>query len=337
MLFENAYQENRSLSDATRYVANQLFSKYGLVIVDGNEDTLKEQFIPFAEMEFSEKRSYQDVEETSRRLEKLGYKKQVQPRELNLFYLYEGKRERIIEREGVFFVNNTPIEFSYDEIITELYKHPIRFSPNALLRPLYQEVILPNICYIGGGGELAYWLQLKDYFKNVKVPFPILILRNSLLLISKRQTEKLKRLDVNIESLFSPRQELENNHTLKLSDIEIDLSPQRDHLKEQFKALYDLAKKTDRSFIGAVAAQEKKQLNGLDKLEKRLLKAERRRLVDEVNRLSILHEQLFPNGSLQERQKNFSEFYIEYDENLLRAIKKAIEPLSEGFTILELP
>jgi bacillithiol biosynthesis cysteine-adding enzyme BshC len=336
-LFEKAYLQKWTLSDATRFVANELFSKYGLVIVDGNDTSLKEQFIPFVEKEFSEKRSYNDVEETTNRLEKLGYNKQVQPREINLFYLNGGKRERIIEREGIYYVNNTSIEFSSNEIIEELHKHPIRFSPNALLRPLYQEVILPNICYIGGGGELAYWLQLKDYFNNVNVTFPILLLRNSLLLISKRQKEKLKRLDVSIESLFNSRNDLENIHTLKLSEINIDFSPQRDHLKEQFKALYDLARKTDRSFIGAVAAQEKKQLNGLDKLEKRLLKAEKRRLVDEINRLSLIQGQLFPNESLQERTKNFSEFYIEYDEDLMNTLKGAIEPLTEGFTILELP
>jgi bacillithiol biosynthesis cysteine-adding enzyme BshC len=335
-LFEKAYLQDRSLASATRFIANELFSKFGLVIVDGNDATLKEQFIPYAEREFSEKRSFQDVEETTSRLEGLGYKKQVHPREINLFFLNEGKRERIIERDGTFFVNNTQIEFSYDKIIDELNKHPIRFSPNALLRPLYQEVILPNVCYIGGGGELAYWLQLKDYFKNVNVPFPILLLRNSLLLISKRQVEKLKKFDLDIESLFCSMHELQKTHTLKLSEIEIDFTPQRNHLKEQFKALYELAEQTDRSFIGAVAAQEKKQLNGLDKLEKRLLKAEKRRLVDEIDRLSLLHEQLFPHESLQERTRNFSEFYIEYGENLLDNLKEAIEPLSDGFTILEI-
>jgi bacillithiol biosynthesis cysteine-adding enzyme BshC len=335
-LFKKAYLQNRSLSSATRIVANELFSKYGLVIIDGNDNTLKKQFIPYAEKEFSEKRSFQDVEETTSKLEGLGYKKQVHPREINLFYLNDGKRERIIKREGTFFVNNTPIEFSYDEIIEELNMHPFRFSPNALLRPLYQEVILPNICYIGGGGEMAYWLQLKDYFRNLNVPFPILLLRNSLLLITKRQIEKLKKLDVDIESLFSSRHELQNKHTLKLSKLDIDLSPQKNHLKEQFKDLYELANKTDRSFIGAVAAQEKKQLNGLDKLEKRLLKAEKRRLVEEIDRLSIIHEQLFPNESLQERNKNFTEFYIEYGENLMDTLKDAIEPLTGEFTILEL-
>ena len=60
------------------------------------------------------------------------------------------------------------------------------------MRPLYQEVILPNLCYIGGGGELAYWFQLKHYFDKVEVPFPILLLRNSVLIQSEKQYKKLK-------------------------------------------------------------------------------------------------------------------------------------------------
>jgi bacillithiol biosynthesis cysteine-adding enzyme BshC len=336
-LFEKAYQNNSTLADATRYIANKLFSRFGLVIVDGNDEVLKEEFIPYAEMEFSERRSFNDVEETTGRLEELGYKKQVHPREINLFYLKDGIRERIIERKGKYHVNNTPMEFTNDEIIDELHRYPTRFSPNALLRPLYQEVILPNICYIGGGGELAYWLQLRDYFENVKVPFPILLLRNSLLLVTKRQNQKLDKLKANIEWLFNNRHELENKYTQKISGIEIDLSPQRGFLEQQFKDLYDLAGKTDRSFIGAVAAQEKKQLNGLDKLEKRLLKAEKRRLKDEIGRLISLQEQLFPGGSLQERKMNFSEFYIDYGDELLEILKDSIEPLNDGFLILELP
>ena len=163
-----------------------------------------------------------------------------------------------------------------------------------MLRPLYQEVILPNLCYVGGGGELAYWFQLQDYFKKVEVVFPILLLRNSVLLVPDRLSEKLHKLEVEVSDLFLKQHELTTKHTKKISDIAIDFSSQRAHLEQQFKALYELAKKTDASFVGAVAAQEKKQLNGLDKLEKRLLKAQKRKLTDELERLTTIQDQLFP-------------------------------------------
>jgi len=336
-LFKKSYMDKRSLAGATRYLANDLFAEYGLVIVDGNDAELKKQFIPYAEKELKKNQSYKCVEKTTLQLEGLGHKKQVHPRKINMFYIHDGIRERIIEKDETYFVNNTHIELTFDEIIKEVNDFPERFSPNALLRPLYQEVILPNLCYIGGGGELAYWFQLKEYFNSVKVPFPILLLRNSLLLVTKRQSKKLKKLNVKIDSLFLSKHILEKQHTKKISDMDIDFSPQRSFLKEQFKDLHDLAKKTDASFIGAVAAQEKKQLNGLDKLEKRLLKAEKRRLIDEIERLTTIQDQLFPKGSLQERNLNFSEYFLEYGDELFKILKDNIEPLSNQFTVLELP
>ncbi len=335
-LFTEAYVKHNNLTDATRYLANELFSDYGLVIIDGNDKALKQQFIPFAEKELTENLAFKIINKTTEKLENLGFKRQVNPREINLFYLTENLRERIIEEEGVFKINNTKLTFSKEEILKELQEFPERFSPNALLRPLFQEVVLPNLCYVGGGGELAYWFQLKDYFKNVEVTFPILLLRNSVLLMPKKLTKKLEKLNENIESLFLSQYELEKKHTLQLYDIKIDFTPQRAYLKKQFKDLYQVAKKTDKSFIGAVAAQEKKQLNGLDNLEKRLLKAEKRKLADQLNRLTSIQDQLFPKESLQERTVNFSEFYFEFGEGLIKELKEKLNPLDHKFSIIEL-
>jgi len=333
-LFSEAYLRHDNLSDATRYLANELFKDYGLVIIDGNNAMLKNAFIPYIEKELKEQLSNKKVTETTKRLADLGYPEQVYSREINLFYLKEGLRERIIEKNGRYHINRTSHSFSLKEILEELHDHPERFSPNALLRPLYQEVVLPNLCYIGGGGELAYWLQLKDYFEEVEVPFPMLLLRNSVLMVSEKLSEKLKKLNVTTDELFLSQHDLKNLHTRRVSEININFSKQRKHLREQFKDMYVLAKKTDASFLGAVGAQEKKQLNGLDYLEKRLLKAQRKRLADELERLTVIQNELFPGESLQERTNNFSEFYLFYGPELFSELKKQIDPLVNKFTVL---
>ncbi|MAP54908.1 bacillithiol biosynthesis cysteine-adding enzyme BshC [Altibacter sp.] len=335
-LFSEAYTQHPTLADATRFLANALFGQYGLVIIDGDDAELKKQFIPYVEKELTQNQSFRHITETTRKLTDLGYPEQVHPREINLFYLKDGLRERIIERDGTYFINETRQSFNIEELRAELHAHPERFSPNALLRPLYQEIILPNLCYVGGGGELAYWFQLKDYFDSVKISFPILLLRNSVLLLPKQLSEKLTRMNVPIKDLFQSPSALRTKYTHQLSNIEIDFSPQRAHLQQQFKELYDLAEKTDASFIGAVAAQEKKQLNGLDHLEKRLLKAQKRKLEDALYRLSTLQSHLFPQQSLQERHTNFSEFYLAHGENLLFELKEKLDPLRPEFTIITL-
>jgi len=239
-----------------------------------------------------------------------------------------------LERDGNYFVNDTTIKFSKEELLQELEAHPERFSPNVIARPLYQEVILPNLCYIGGGGELAYWLELRSAFVAMKVPFPMLLLRNSALVITPKQKEKLHQLNVSLEDIFLKQNTLINKKIRQVSNIDIDFTPQKTVLEEQFELLYDLASQTDKSFLGAVKAQEVKQKKGLDHLEKRLLRAQKRKLADHVSRLAELQNELFPGKSLQERNLNFSELYLEYGEALLPMLFEALDPLKQEFVIL---
>ena len=337
-LFKQAYLNHSNLSEAMRYLVNTLFKDFGLVIVDGNDRDLKRCFIPYLEEELTKQTSFSKVSEANQHLNALEghYKIQVNPRKINLFYITEGIRERITENENVYFVNNTNISWSKSELLKEVNDFPERFSPNVIMRPLYQEVLLPNLCYIGGGGELAYWLQLKSNFDSHDVVFPMVLLRNSALLISEKQNEKCHNLNMVVSDLFLNQEVLKTKVTEQISAIDIDFSPQKEHLKQQFKALYDLAEQTDGSFKGAVAAQEQKQINGLEHLEKRLLKAQKRKLSDHINRVVELQNDLFPNQSLQERYMNFSEFYLEYGTDLIPKLIRSLQPLQGEFSIVEI-
>ena len=262
------------------------------------------------------------------------YKIQVNPREMNLFYIIEGVRERIIYENELYKVNNTSISWSQNELLKEVSSFPERFSPNVLLRPLYQEVVLPNLCYIGGGGELAYWLELKDMFAAFKVTFPMLLLRNSALVMTDLQKRKLTKLKMSVIELFLKQSDLLALKTKAHSDLTIDFSEQKTFLKEQFKDLHKLAKQTDQSFVGAVAAQEKKQIKGLENLEKRLLKAEKRQLKGYLESCVNLQNEVFPNESLQERNLNFSELYLEFGEQLIPMLKRELNPFQAEFLVL---
>ena len=338
-LFEEGYLKHDNLAAATRYIANALFGAHGLIIIDGDDTALKRLFIPYVERELQEQISYKKVQKTNVQLQEIedkSYGIQVNPREINLFYLKDAMRERIIANNGSFKVNNTELSFTKQELLQELYAFPERFSPNVIMRPLYQEVILPNLCYIGGGGELAYWFQLQNYFKEVKVPFPMLLLRNSALIVTKKQSKKLEKLGLSIRDMFQKQGNLINERTKALSTINIDFSEQKAHLKKQFEALYSLAEKTDSTFLGAVGAQERKQIKGLEHLEKRLLKAQKRQLSDVLLRTTCLQDELFPRQSLQERNTNFSEFYLEHGDQLIAQLVLNLQPLRGEFLILEI-
>ncbi len=334
-LFKEGYVKHSNLGDATRYIANELFGEYGVVILDADDKALKQQLIPYIEKELTAQVSYNKVTET---IESLGkeYKIQVNPREINLFYLTDEIRERIVFEDGVYKVNNTSISWSLNELQKEVHNFPERFSPNVIMRPLYQEVILPNLSYVGGGGELAYWLQLKSYFEEVNVPFPILLLRNSVQIISEKQEKKLGNLTISLEEIFINQNSLLKRKVLETSEEKVDFTTQKEFLQQQFVALRELAKKTDVSFVGAVNAQEKKQLKGLENLENRWLRAEKRRYKELVDRIVLLQNEILPNQSLEERQRNFSEYYLEYGDTLIKVLKEGLKPLQLEFTVLTL-
>ena len=334
-LFSKGYLKHSNLADATRYIANELFKEYGLIIVDGDDKALKKRFVPFIKDELENQTSYKEVSKTISKLED-NYKIQVSPREINLFYLGKNFRERILFENGVYSVNNTDITFSKDEILKEVEENVLAFSPNVIMRPLYQEVILPNICYLGGGGEIAYWFELKAYFEKVNIPFPILLLRNSVQVISGKQQKKLENLHISIEDIFLKQHKLLSKKVLENTAIEIDFNEKIKYLEIHFAELKEVAKKTDISFANAVNAQERKQIKGLENLQKRLIIAEKRRQKDLVERITALQNEILPNQSLEERQRNFSEYYLAYGDSFIKALKKALKPLNLEFTILEL-
>lgn len=334
-LFKESYLNHSNLADATRFLANELFGEYGLVILDADDQDLKRTFIPYIKEELTQQTSHKKVLETTEKLN--NYTIQVNPREINLFYMEDDLRERIFFENEKYRVNNTKMEFSEKEMLSLLENHPEKFSPNVIMRPLYQEVILPNLCYIGGGGEIAYWLELKSFFDAVNVTFPVLLLRNSALLATEKQAKKADKLGLSWSDLFSKQTNLVNEKTKLLDDFSIDLSIQKDFLKNQFHYLHNLAQKTDKSFLGAVKAQETKQIKGLENLEKRLLKAQKKKHFDELERITDLQNELFPNKSLQERQTNFSEFYLENGKELIQKLITDLKPLEANFNIIILP
>ena len=332
--FKDAYVNHDNLADATRYLANQLFGDHGLVILDADDRELKRLFIPQMKTEMLAQTAFKHVSETNKKLEDLDLKIQVNPREINLFYIKDGLRERILESAGEYSVLDTKIKWNESELLKHLDEFPERFSPNVIMRPLYQEVILPNLCYTGGGGEMIYWLQLKSNFEAQNVTFPILLLRNSALVKSEKQASKLESLNISDRDLFLKRNSFINKKVRQISNIDIDFSEQIKQLEQQFSALHQLAEQTDKSFLGAVKSQEVKQIKGLKHLEKRLLLAQKRKLADQISRCTTLQEQLFPGQSLQERNTNFAELYLEYGDELIPKLMKALEPLKGKFLVL---
>jgi bacillithiol biosynthesis cysteine-adding enzyme BshC len=337
-LIENSYLNSNTLTEASRKLVQSLFSEWGLLMIDGDDAELKKLMIPRMEEDLIQNTAFQKVGETIEKFEEHLYSAQVNPREINLFYVgQENLRERIIFEDNLFKVLHSDLAFSKDEILAELQAKPENFSPNVILRPVYQETILPNIAYIGGTGEMAYWLELKSFFDSQNLLFPQLIVRNSVLILNEKQKSKLEKLTISYSDLFLPLYQLVNKNIEENSDVEIDFNGYESQLEQIFKELEEKATQTDSSFSKMVQAQRKKQLDGLAKMKSRLTKAEKRKHSERVERIEILYAELFPNGNLQERISNFSEFYLEYGVDFVKEVYEIIEPIDFRFSIKTLP
>jgi bacillithiol biosynthesis cysteine-adding enzyme BshC len=333
-IVETAYTRFDRLADATRYMVNALFGKYGLVIIDADNQRLKQQFAPIIEQDIIKQNSFKNITATNEELVKLGVHIQVNPREINFFYLKGNLRERLVFEDGIYKVLNTELSFTEAQLKQEIALNPERFSPNVVMRPLYQECILPNIAYIGGGAEIVYWLELKSNFDYYKVDFPILILRNSGLVVRKESAAKIKRMEISPADLFKPTAILKNYWMKKHSEHNLSLQTEWAELTAIFDALKQRAAKIDPTLGPSTEAVQARLKKAIDNLEKKLVKAEKQNYHTRLEQIDHIKAELFPKDSLQERNENFGLLYVKWGQGFIDELIRNFEPLDFEFAVL---
>ncbi len=336
-MLEEAYAKGSNIQQATLRLVNTLFAEFGLIVLIPDHPTLKAAYAPVIRRELLEQFSSGIVSQTIDRL-KDHYKVQADGRDINLFYLFDdGRRERIEKTATGFRVLFSELNFTQEGLLQELKVHPERFSPNVILRGLFQETILPNIAFIGGGGELAYWLELKDLFQEAGVPYPVLVLRNSFLLVNERVQKLQKKLALSVEELFKPVLELEDLLVERLHGKMRDTDAAQQALEKLYEALKHETAEVDSTLVAHVGALHARARKGLEALAKKMQRAERRKISEETTQLEALRNNLFPNGLLQERLENFMPFYAQYGPALLQRLYNQSLTLEQQFTVSYLP
>ena len=317
LLMKKAYKRGNSLSEATRILVHELFADYGLIVIDGDDAELKTEMKDVFKNELLHQELFETTKETVDFLTEKYGKVQVNPREINLFYLTE-TRNRIEFNGEKYHIVDTDIFFSKDEILKELENHPEKFSPNALMRPVFQEMVLPNLAYIGGNAEIMYWLELKNYFEKINLPFPILIPRNSMLFVAEKTLDKIEKLDLNLRDFFRNFAVVTKEILLKNNEILSLLNQEENNLKNQFEEISQKAKLTDKSFGNLVNAEKARQLKSFERMKKRLLRAEKIKQQEKLQRLENVFLKIHPAKNWQERVLNFSVFYSEFGREWLQ-------------------
>ncbi|MBP7533987.1 MAG: bacillithiol biosynthesis cysteine-adding enzyme BshC [Chitinophagales bacterium] len=362
-VLQTAYLQHQTLADATQYLVNFLFGEYGLVVLNQDNAALKQVFSPALQTELSEQKSYQLVTQTNQILAQQGYTPQAFARPINLFYHTQGNRSRIMYDDAtqqyyiqlpegdikyldlkIPNINNKSNDTHLNDTTKPNHDKPNHLpfgeagvghlSPNVILRPTYQQTILPNIAYIGGGGELAYWLQQKTTIEAYGANYPVLMLRNSVLWIDKATWQKCEKLGLSIEDLFSDAQNLATEYVNKHSQNTLDLSEQSQLLQTAFEQILAKALQIDPTLQATVMGEMTKLTKSIETLEQKLLRSEKRKYETATSQIQTIKDKLFPNQSLQERYDNFIPYYLRHGKTFIATLLQHLNPLDTRFLVL---
>ncbi len=332
-IFEDAYSKSSTLSHAVRYYINELFGDQGLVVLDGDAHALKMLFRSAMLKDIFEQPNKGIVDATNSGLEELGYKVQVFCREINFFFLDSGVRNRIEKHGDEFRVVDTNVSFSADGMKKLVEERPEKLSPNVILRPLYQETILPNLAYVGGPAEVIYWLQLNGVFNRAGVSFPILMPRNFGMIMDHEVNRKFSKTGLELKDLFEEKNYLFNHWVLKHAARNLTVGSERAEIGKIFDQLRERASSLDKSLAPFVAAEGQRALNSLEKIERNLIRAEKRLHDDKFRQIEYVKDALFPGEGLQERSENFLTFY-QQDPHFIKKLLDNFDPFDFQFNIL---
>src|SRR6266850_3540021 len=245
-LFQEAYVRHNTLSEAVRYYVNALFGASGLVVLDADDRSLKNLFKSVIRDDLFHHTAKGLVEKCSSALEAQGHKTKVHARAINLFYIDKAIRNRIETTPEGFSVVDSSLHFSKEQIEKMIEEEPEKFSPNVILRPVYQEMILPNLAYVGGPAEVVYWLQLKEVFDHYALPFPILQPRNFAMILDAPLRRKFEKTGLHIKDLFEDKNFLFNHWILRNTSRDLTMTQSINDVRAIFDQVRIKAEKIDK-------------------------------------------------------------------------------------------
>lgn len=310
-----------------------LFKEEGLLVVEQDDNTLKKVFQEILKKDIETQFTF-TVNQQAEQFLNEHYHVQAPSRPSNFFLLDKDKRERVDFENDRFINTQSQEKYTKAELLTLANSHPEKFSPNVILRPLYQECVLPNLAYIGGPGEIAYWLQLKQQFEECEIPLPILLLRDQFLFLPKKSESLLMNYQIELKDIINDFGKTLKRLVKKQSENDLTLSSYQKEIREIFSSIRKQAVDIDFNLKKSVQAEEQKMLNSIHNLEQKMIRAEKRNQETLIKQLEKVNTQIFPNGVFQERFENFLNFYSRMPENYFESLFKNSNVFEQSIKVI---
>ncbi|MBL0176788.1 MAG: bacillithiol biosynthesis cysteine-adding enzyme BshC [Ignavibacteria bacterium] len=335
-LVEAAYKPGVTFADAFAAMLQRLFPASGLVFVDPADPELKKLLAPVILQELETyPTSGEEVIKRSAELEEQ-YHAQVKPRAVNLFYLHKGGRYPIEPIDYGFFLKGTRQRFTSDELLEIANEHPENFSPNVLLRPLFQDFLFPTAAYVAGPSEVAYFAQLQPVYDHFQVPMPIIFPRPGMTILEKKIQKLFNKFDLPYASMFDTPEELyriiasaENSDA-----VSADFAAFKTELLAIAERLPAIAEAAQPSLVEAAKTTTQQIQRHVSLFEERLFQSRRERDAVVQRQLEKMQVYLSPEGKPQERQLNILTFLNRYGRDILTQIDDMCVPFPAEHRVL---
>ncbi len=336
-LLRSAYQPGATFTDAFAQTMRGLFPDAGLVFIDPDDAALKRLAAPLFKREIEDHAtSFQRLQDVSEALDE-DFHAQVRPRSTNLFILEDGGRYPLDTTDEGFAVRGTNRVYAQQALLAMLDAEPERFSPNVVLRPLMQDVLLPTAAYIGGPGEISYFAQFKPIYEWAGVPMPLIYPRASLSLVEGKVQKVLDRYGLDVDAFAQDLDQLFQRVVKQEMSVDVDalFKDAAKHLHQAINEIKPPLEQVDRTLIKAAEATRAAFMKEWGQFKGRVVKAEKRNQEVVLGQLEKAQANLFPSG-LQERAISIFYFLNKYGPSLLRTLEENLDLDTSAHQVLEL-
>ena len=324
-----AYEPGRTYVEAFARWLTRLFKGWGLIFIDAADPRFKEMGKEVFDREIrQDSPSTRRALEASERLRRAGYGAQVPLHEgiFNLFYL-DKERRAVQSKDDALIIRGMETAVGKEELLARVKDRPSSFSPNVLLRPIYQDSLLPTVVYVGGQAEVAYFAQLKGVYEEFGLPMPVIYPRKSVTLVEKKVARILEKFDLDIPDLWTRPDGLiaEIAKRQVPDDLEAALSRARGGLAENLESLKAEVVAFEPTLGGSLDTARGKMDQQWEFLEKKIRQAAAKKSETAVRQLGKAAIDLYPNERLQERVFNIVPYLIKYGFAFLEKLDQAID------------
>ncbi len=202
-ILKESYRPGENFGSAFGKLFARIFGDWGVILLDPKDDELHRIAGPLftASVERADAINH-ELLERGKALERAGYEEQVKvtPTSSLLFAFENGQRLPIRHSAGSFFFGDH--EFSSVEMQSLVAEHPERFSANVLLRPVMEDFLLPNLAYIGGAAEVAYFAQVGVVYQQILGRVTPVLPRYSATIVEPRQANLLRKYQLSFTDLL---------------------------------------------------------------------------------------------------------------------------------------